>query len=438
MQNIIGIRREDKNIWERRTPIIPEHARILREQYYVTIYAQPSENRVFVNDEYRNAGVVVSDDLYPCDVIFGVKEMALDFFQSKKTYIFFSHTTKGQEYNMPMLRRIMDVGATLIDYEKITDDQGNRRIFFGPYAGMAGMTDSFWALGKKLEYEGIQNPFSVIQQAYSYNDLEDIEKSLKDVAEYITNQGLPDSMVPFVVGVAGYGHVARGVKRILNHLPFIKVKAQDLETLANSPDISKHHVYRVVFEEKDMVELKEPEPDKEFDVQDYYHNPGKYKGIFSSYLPHLSMFINAIYWDERYPRLLTVENARELWKSGNRKLKVVGDLSCDIGGSVEINTHVTDPGNPIYVYNPETGETVDGYQGEGYIVLAVDNLPAELPKPSSMDFSKSLMLLIPDLASCDFSHSFKNLHLAEMIKRAIIVHKGMLTPNYHYLKDYLV
>jgi saccharopine dehydrogenase (NAD+, L-lysine forming) len=441
MQNIIGVRREDKNIWERRTPIIPEHARILREQYYITIYAQPSENRIFTDEEYRSAGVVISDDLYPCDIIFGVKEMPVSFFEKKKTYIFFSHTVKGQKYNMPMLRRIMDVGATLIDYEKIVDDQGNRRIFFGPYAGMAGMTDALWTLGKRLEYEGYrgyeENPFSLMQQACTYNDLEDIEKTLKELGEYISEKGLPDSLVPFVVGISGYGHVSRGARRILNSLPFIKIKPGELGELRNGSDISKHHIYRVVFEEKDMVELKEPDTDTEFDVQDYYQNPGKYRGIFSRYLPDLTVMVNAIYWDERYPRLITPENTLELWQSGNRKLKIIADLSCDVRGAVGINTKVMNPGNPVYVYNPESGMSKDGFEGEGYVVLAVDNLPAEVPRPASVDFSKSLMLLIPDLASCDFNQSFKNLQVSEIIKRAIIVHRGALTPNYQYLKDHL-
>jgi saccharopine dehydrogenase (NAD+, L-lysine forming) len=438
MQNIIGIRKEDKNIWERRTPIIPEHAKILREQYYITIYAQPSQTRVFTDEEYKDAGVVVSNDLYPCDIIFGVKEMPIDFFEKRKAYIFFSHTTKGQKYNMPMLRRILDVGATLIDYEKITDDQGNRRIFFGPYAGMAGMTDALWAIGKRLEYEGYEdNPLSLMQQAHTYNDLEDIEKALKETGERISEKGFPDSLVPFVVGISGYGHVSRGARRILNNLPFIKIKPDELENLENSLDVSRHHIYRVVFEEKDMVELKDPEPDAEFDLQDYYQNPGKYRGIFGKYLSHLTIMVNAVYWDERYPRLFTVDNSRELWKSGNRKLKVVADLSCDVKGGVEINTHVTDPGSPLYIYNPETGNTIEGYEGEGYVVLAVDNLPAELPRPSSVDFSKSLMLLIPDLVSCDFNQSFKNLQVSEIIKRAIIVHKGTFTPNYQYLKDHV-
>ena len=147
----IGIRKEDKNRWERRTPIIPKHVKILKNKYDIKTIVQPSKKRVYSEEKYKKNLAEIKADLSDCKVIFGVKEMPNDFFKKNRTYIFFSHTVKGQEYNMPMLKKMMDKKCNLIDYERIKDHKGRRLVFFGRYAGIAGMIDTLWALGKKLE-----------------------------------------------------------------------------------------------------------------------------------------------------------------------------------------------------------------------------------------------------------------------------------------------
>jgi saccharopine dehydrogenase (NAD+, L-lysine-forming) len=156
----IGIRREDKNVWERRVPVIPKHARQLQKDHGIKVWVQPSDIRVFPDAEFSQVGALVEEDLSACPVVFAIKEIPIRFFQPNRTYIFFAHVVKGQPYNMPMLKRVLELGCNLIDYEKVTDERGRRLIFFGRHAGLAGMIDSLWALGQRLDWEGIPNPFS--------------------------------------------------------------------------------------------------------------------------------------------------------------------------------------------------------------------------------------------------------------------------------------
>jgi len=168
MKKHIGIRREDKNQWERRVPLIPTHVRELIQNHPLDISLQPSAIRVFPDSDYEREGAKVEEDLSSCSVIFAVKEIPLSFFEKGKVYVFFSHTTKGQPHNMPMLKRMIDQECTLIDYEKIIDDKGRRLLFFGKQAGQAGMIDTLWALGKRLLQKGRKTPFVGIQQAHRY------------------------------------------------------------------------------------------------------------------------------------------------------------------------------------------------------------------------------------------------------------------------------
>ena len=147
MKRVIGIRREDKNEWERRVPLIPADVDQLAKEHKIEFVVQPSPIRIFKNEEYHSAGATISEDLATCSAVFAVKEIPEELFQEGKTYIFFSHTIKGQEHNMPMLKKMMEKKCQLIDYEKVADDKGRRLIFFGNFAGYAGMIDTLWALG---------------------------------------------------------------------------------------------------------------------------------------------------------------------------------------------------------------------------------------------------------------------------------------------------
>jgi alanine dehydrogenase len=438
----IGIRLEDKNEWERRTPLIPAHVQELKEEHGIEVCVQSSPIRAFSGEEYKQAGATVMEDPSECPVILAIKEIPLELLEEGKTYIFFSHTIKGQKDNMPMLQRLLDLGCQLIDYEKIVDENGRRLVFFGNYAGLAGMIDALWALGQRLAWEGIETPFSQVRQTHQYNTLEGAKAAIREVGQRIADEGLPQSLTPFICGFAGYGNVSRGAQEIYDLLPVREITPADLPTNkpsnqpTNQPTPDPHHVYKVVFKEQDMVEpIVEGTP---FQLQDYYDHPEKYRPQFERYVPHLTLLINGIYWSARYPRLVTRRFLKELFSQHEGpRLRVIGDISCDVEGAIECNLRATTPGDPIYVYDPLTGQTHDGHQGRGVVVLAVDNLPCELPRESSTHFSTTLMPFVPEIAQADYSAPFDQCALSPTIKRAVIAWHGQLTPDYGYIEKFL-
>ncbi len=425
----IGIRREDKNIWERRTPITPEDVKRLREED-IDVIVETSDIRAFSDDEYREAGAEIREDLDDVPIIFGVKEIPSDYFDKGKTFVYFSHTIKGQEQNMPMLKDILENDCTLIDYERFVDENDERLVFFGYYAGYAGMMDSLWALGKRLNHEGIKNPFSDLEKMIDYDSLEDAQHALKEVSKKIERDGLPEPLKPMVVGFAGYGHVSQTAQEMLDLLPTEEVRPEELYNVQEEDAI-----YKVVFKEEDMVQPNDP--NKGFQLQEYYDHPERYHSIFSRYLPELTVLMNCVYWDKPYPRLVTKESLRQLYHNEQIGLKVIGDISCDVEGGIECNLKTTDPGEPVYTYDPLNQTTETGVDGEGPVILAVDNLPCEMPRESSKGFSESLFRFVPALAGADYERSFDKLELPLEVKKGVIAHRGELTPDYKYLKDFL-
>ena len=431
----VGIRREDKNVWEARVPLIPNDVKKLVNDG-IEVILQPSPIRIFSDQEYIDVGAMISEDLSSCSVILAVKEIPINFIEKGKTYVFFSHTIKGQDYNIPLLQKMIDEKTQLIDYERIVDEKGQRLIFFGRHAGLAGMIDSFWAFGKRVESEGVQNPFSKIKKTFEYRGLENAKKQIDQIADEIIRNGIPTEMRPLVCGFSGYGNVSQGAQEIFNILPYKKISPQELLSNQDLFDESKNVLYKVVFKESDLVEPKSK--NDKFDLQDYYDNPDKYKSKFEKYIPKLTVLMNCIYWDTPYPRLITLDYLKRAWtESGNQKLKVIGDISCDIGGAIQCTVKSTEPGNPVYVYNPIDSSVTDGTKGEGLAIMAVDNLPCELAEEASKSFSKILVDFIPDLINADYNVSIKVLKLPNALRKGMILYKGMLTSEYNYLEKYL-
>ncbi|HTW90515.1 MAG TPA: bifunctional lysine ketoglutarate reductase /saccharopine dehydrogenase family protein [bacterium] len=429
----IGIRREDKNVWERRSPLIPEQVGQLIGEHGLKFVVQNSGIRTFSDAEYREVGAEVGDDLSGCLVVLGIKEIPETTFVPGHTYIFFSHVIKGQHHNMPMLRRMMDLGCTLIDYEKMTDEAGRRLVFFGRFAGIAGLVDTLAGLGKRLATQGMQTPFSQVRLAHEYGRVDLARAALAEVGRDIVEQGLPAELSPFVVGVTGYGHVAKGAWEMLDALGATEVEPVDLPALAARGD--RHVVYRVMFREEHIVEPTEV--GHRFDLKEYFTKPELYRSRFEDHLPHLSVLTNCIYWDARYPRLVTKDWLKRTFAAGSPKLAAIGDISCDIDGSIEATSKATEPGQPFYVYEPETGSVRDGVDGNGMLLMTVDNLPCELPFDSSREFGVALMPFVPAIAHTDFGLPLEKLDLPGPIRRALILHRGKLTPEYRYLEKYL-
>ncbi|MHB8094735.1 MAG: bifunctional lysine ketoglutarate reductase /saccharopine dehydrogenase family protein [Candidatus Aminicenantales bacterium] len=427
----IGIRREDINKWERRVPLIPSHVRELIKSRGIEIYVQPSAIRIFPDADYAAEGARVQENICPSRVVFAIKEIPLESLEKDKTYIFFSHTAKGQPHNMPMLRKMMDLGCSLIDYERIVDERGRRILFFGGFAGQAGMIDTLWALGRRLELEGVKTPFLGLDQTWRYASLVDAVEKVAATAREIDQKGLPDRLRPLACGFLGYGHVSRGAQDVFDHLPCDEVRPADLPGLFEKTPKARG-LYKVVFKEEDMV--RPIERGRAFDLQDFYDHPEKYESIVERSIPYLTLLVNGIFWTPRFPKYLTRKFLRGLYAGKTApRLKVIGDITCDINGSLESTVKATDSENPCYVYDPANDRALTGFEGRGPVVMAVYNLPAELPLESSSYFSGGLKEYVPAIASADYRGEFGACGLPPEIRRAVILYRGRLTPAYSYL-----
>jgi alpha-aminoadipic semialdehyde synthase len=434
MAGSIAVRRETKSPWEKRSPVTPDLARKLVTQSNLEILVQPSARRVFPDKEYVRAGATMSENLSDAAVVVGVKEIPPELLQPGTAYVFFSHVIKGQPYNMPMLQQMLDLGCTLIDYEKICDESGRRLIFFGRFAGLAGMIDTLWALGRRLKTEGFTTPLAEIEPAHAYDSLHEAKRAIRIAGEQIASDGLPAELLPMTFGIAGYGNVASGVREILAELPTRDIAPADLESTLTDP--SPRCIYQTTFREEHLVEPRTA--GGAFDLQDYYDHPDGYTPSFEQYLPYLTVLMNCTYWDERYPRLVTKEQLRTLFATGSEpRLKVIGDLGCDVEGAIECTLKCTEPSDPVYVYQPQTDTIESGVEGNGPVVLAVDILPAELPREASEEFSDALARFLPALARADFNVPFSDLDLPPELLGAVIVHGGKLTPDFVYLDAHL-
>ena len=436
MTKLIGIRREDKDPWEKRVPLIPSHLNEIVSNGDIDVLVQPSSIRIFTDEDYIREGIKVEDDLKPCSIVFAIKEIPLNFFERETVYLFFSHTIKGQSHNMPMLKKMIELGCTLIDYEKISNEKGQRLLFFGRQAGQTGMIDTLAALGQRLSWEGKKTPLSSIQQAYSYASLVEAKEDIEKVGWAIKNNGIDPSLVPMVFGFAGYGHVSLGAQDIFNLLPFEDIAPEEINSFFEKKNHSANRLYKIIFKEEHMVEPVSP--DQKFELQDYYDNPRKYRSVFESYLPYLTVIVNCVYWTPEYPRFVTKKYLKQLYgMNGEPRLRVIGDITCDIGGSMECTVCATSIDNPVFVYDPLKEEIKYGVVGRGPVVMAIDNLPAEIPRESSIFFSNALKPFVAKIAQADFSKNFESCNLPYAIKNAVILFRGSFTPNYEYLKNFI-
>lgn len=281
----LGIRREDKNEWERRAPLTPSHVEELVRRQGLSVAVQPSARRVYADDDYRAAGAELAEDLSDCRVILGVKEVPARLLLPRQAYLAFFHVIKGQPQNMPILRRALDLGCTMMDYEKIVDRRGKRLIFFGRHAGYAGMIDGLWALGRRMAAEGTDSPFAAVEPAHRYGSLAEALALLEtQVGRRIREQGVPPELHPLVFGFTGGGNVSQGAQEVLDRLPVVTVRPEELPALAADRSLSHRAVYKVVFRRGDRAD-------------------------FARHLPHLTVLVNGIYWEPGHPRLLTLDDA---------------------------------------------------------------------------------------------------------------------------------
>ena len=433
---VVGIRREDKNEWERRVPLTPKHVKSLIDDG-MKVVVQPSSIRAFSDEEYVEAGATIREDLSEASTIVAVKEVPIDCLIPERTYMMFSHTHKAQPYNMPFLDAMLDMNIRLIDFERISGSDG-RIVKFGPYAGFAGMIDSLHALGLALLAKQFATPFLHISHAKEYRSLETARQDLIELGTLIRKRGLPREIGPLTFVFTGSGSVSQAAQQILHHLPCQYVEASELKRLHEREMFDNKTVYVTIATAKDMVEPRDP--NTLFDKNDYYNNPDKYVPVFhENVAPYAKVIINGMYWEEKYPRLMTIEQTRSLSKEGRLPTLVLGEITCDPFGSIEYFTKSTSIANPLYCYDPQADETIDieDFKGQGPIVVGVDHLPAEFPMESSEFFGDPLVSLVKAVATNDGTKTIETQQdqLPSVVYNGIIASHGSLTPNYEYIND---
>ena len=397
----IGIIREGKVPADFRVPLTPEQCQRIQSEYpQVEIIVQPSPIRSFSDNQYTDKGILVQEDLTACDLIMGVKEVPVTALIPNKRFMFFSHTIKKQSYNKKLLQEILAKKIQLIDYEVLKNKVGKRLIGFGRYAGIVGCYNGFRAFGMK-------NNLYTIKKASECHDRKELEEELKKVV-------LPANTK---VVATGFGRVGFGAREILHLLPIMEVAPNEFLTQSFNQAVFTHLEVGDYYERNDR---------KAFDKKDFYTNPSDYKSILSTYTDQSDMYVACHFWSNKSPNLLTKEDLEK----ENLRLKVVADISCDIAGPIASTLRPSTITDPIYGYNPKTGEETN-FQKDGVVaVMAVDNLPCELPKDASEDFGNDfIQFILP---------TFFNGDPDNIIGRGSeTTLEGELTEGFAYLQEYV-
>lgn len=437
---VIGILAETVNMWERRAPLTPSHcARLVlgggRSKSGVNrIIVQPSTKRIHHDAQYEDAGCEISDDLSECGLVVGIKQPKLEMILPDRAYAFFSHTHKAQKENMPLLDKIMEERVSLFDYELIVDDDGKRMLAFGKFAGRAGLIDFLHGLGQRYLSLGYSTPFLSLGQSHMYPSLAAAKAAVIAIGEEIATYGLPSGIFPIVFAFTGSGNVSQGAQEIFKLLPHTFVDAEKLPELFAGKSLPPHHqstrrafqLYGCVVTSKDMVAPKDPS--RCFDKADYYAHPEHYRPVFHERIaPYASAIVNCMYWERRFPRLLSIDQLQQLMKNGC-PLVGISDITCDIGGSIEFVNKSTSIERPFFRYDTSTNLYHDDMEGDGVICLAVDILPTEFSREASQHFGDILSRFVTSLASAKGL-----LELPSHLRRACIAYAGKLTPLYEYI-----
>ncbi|MCH7505042.1 hypothetical protein IID04_05375 [PVC group bacterium] len=319
-----------------------------------------------------------------------------------------------------------------MDFEKIEMANGQRLVFFGRFAGICGCVDALCYAGKRLAWLGDKNPFAMIKSMKDYKDLRSVKRDFIKCAQYLKRSPIPD-LSPFIIGITGRGNVARGVMEMLDLFDPIDIHPRDLEQFIKEKRYTKKRIYRIVFTREEKFRSKKGHA---FYFEDYLEHPRHYESRMDEYLKHVNILLHASYWDDRFPRLVTKRMLSKMYRPGFR-LSFIGDLSCDINGAIEITSHVTTPDQPVFTYDPEKRKSVDGYQSKGISVMAIDNLPCELPKDSSEDFSLSIREYIYQIAVHGAVDVTEHAALPSELRRAVITQEGALTKRFQYLRRFI-
>ena len=394
-----GILKERKNPPDRRVVFSPEELTRLKQYHQnITVQVERSGIRVFTDDQYESLGIEMTDDVSDCDILFGVKEVPVEHLIPNKTYFFFSHTIKKQSYNRKLLQAILEKNIDLYDYETIVDANNRRLIGFGRYAGIVGAYNSIRAFGIKFE-------LFKLPRAETLSGKDALITHLKRLV-------LP----PLKFVITGTGKVGNGAKEVLDA---IKIKEVSVENY-----LTKNYA-QPVYTQIDVLEYNKRKDGQVLDFTDFYSNPKDYVSDFERFTKVSDIYITGHFHANEAPIILT----REMLQSNDCKVKVVADVSCDVNGPIACTLRSSTIAEPLYGYFPSENKEVDVFHPAAVVVMAVDNLPCELPKDASEGFGEMFLEhVIP---------AFFNGDKDGILQRAKITTKGKLTPRFSYLQDYV-
>ena len=445
MNPIIGIRREnlDKK-GEQRVALVPDEVHTWRQQGY-EVLVQPGihpktgeKKRGFADQAYVEAGATLTENLEPASIIFGLKEVKIADLIPNKTYLFFSHTHKGQVKNRTLLQAMVDQEITLIDYELITQANQQRIVTaFTFYAGYAGMVDSLWTLGQRLALQGFSTPFSLIKQAKDTMGTQEALALIEEAGNRIRQQGTPSELPPFIFAFLGNGRTSQGAQKYLAPMPVEEIPLSDVPKIFASG--SRKKVYQVVLDIPELYRLDDPaltplERKEVFEL--YFSQPERFQTNMDTLFPYATVWMNCILWSDRFPRLLTRQQAAA-WYAQHQTLQVIGDITCDPEGAIEFSreTWIDDP---VFVYDPITQQAPLGMAGKGIAVMAVTNLPCEFPLDASRQFSEDIAHLIPGILEANYqADAVADSGLPPEIQRATLLWQGKFTPDFQYMQAFL-
>ncbi|MEM1009098.1 MAG: hypothetical protein AAGJ35_08845 [Myxococcota bacterium] len=447
MTKVIAIRREDlSKPGEQRVALTPEYMGWLCAQG-VRGLVQPARHpetmeckRAFEDLDYIEAGAEVTEDLGAAELIVGLKEIDVDAILPNKAYLLFSHTHKGQVKNRAMLRAFQERHCTLIDYELLCKQDGQRLLTaFTYFAGYAGMIDTLWAFGLRMEYLGVETLFSQMHQSIQSGGLENVRYLLQEtLAQQIRTHGTSKEMPPVITCFLGRGKTSSGAQEIYDWLPCQEI------SLAELPGVFAHgkrdRVYKLVLEVYDMYRLIDTQLSAavgnthEQKFRHYLEHPECYTSNLDQVLPYISMLMNCILWSPKYPRVLPTELLAEL---GERSaLQLIGDITCDPNGAIEFS-HETWIDSPLFTFDAQSQSETEGHEAPGVVVMAVTNLPCEFPAEASLQFADELKPLLPELRDARWQDSWEDVGFSETLRNATLLWQGEFTPKYAYMKKFL-
>lgn len=396
----LALIREGKVPSDKRVPFTPLQVQELMQRFpWVKVYCQSSGIRCFADDEYAAVGVEVIEDVSQCDVLMGIKEVPVLNLIPDRTYLFFSHTIKKQPYNRDLLRAVLEKRIRLIDYEALKDNQDNRLVAFGRYAGIVGAYNGLWTYGKRYA------KFS-LKRAHECFDVNDLKLELRKV-----------TLSPIKIILTGSGRVGKGAMETLDTAGIRKVSPFDF-------------LHRQ-FAEPVYVQLHSSDYHNRidggtFNRAEFHQYPNRYISRFHEFTTVADVLMAGAFWNPGAPVLFT----REDMTKPAFKIKVIADITCDINGSVPSTVRATSIAEPVYDFDPVTGETHPGFSNDAFVtVMAIDNLPCELPRSASEEFGRDLIDRIMKPLFGDDPDT--------IVERGTVAQNGQLLPRFQYLDKYV-